>query len=95
MLLGLHVFEESDDLFIFEGLQEAGGHHGKVGDGAGFDVTLGDGGFLANHVEDDFLSVFLTDVSGEGAAVLGGDGDHLVTVGDVVAGVENVKEEVV
>ncbi len=50
---------------------------------------------MADHVEDDFLSVFLGDVPGEGAAVFGVDGDHLVTVGDVVAGVENVEEEVV
>jgi hypothetical protein len=27
LLLGLHVFEEGDDFIVFEGLQEASGHH--------------------------------------------------------------------
>ena len=95
MLLGLHVFEQSDDFVFLEGLQEASRHHGKVGDGSGFDVTFGDCDFLANHVEDDFLFIFLTDVSGKGATVLSSDGDHFVGIGDVVAGVENIEKEVI
>ena len=50
---------------------------------------------LSDHVEDDFLVVFLADVTGKGAAVLGHDRDHLVGIGDVVAGVKNVEEKII
>lgn len=95
LLLGLHVFEEGDDFFTLESLEKTRRHHGEVGDGAGLDVAFWDGGFLADHVEDDFLVVFFADVTRKGLAILGDDGDHLIGVGDVGAGVENVKEEVI
>lgn len=92
---GAQIRDEITDFVVFEGFQQALGHHGDGGFLAGEDLGFGDDAVLTDEAERELLVVFGGDRAGEGSAIASGDDDELIALLHDLAGVDDLGEDVV
>ena len=92
--IALEVAEEVSDLFLGEGVKQAVGHEGGVGDSRFLDVGLGDQVPLSLAVEEgEGVFGLVDDQAAENAAVGQGDGLGLVFLANEGAWIDQAFEQ--